>query len=1670
MGNINYLLKAVPNKGRIVYEYNPLLNFRFEKDKYKIDQEGNIIKDSNGRPVIEIAKGAPTNMITGGKSSYSGLNFDLTHPVDITCQQSYDGSINLIINDNKNIPRLINTRFSPLQNNTYEIVDREGNNDTNLYDEDQFDTDTSLYKRVNKLPKVKLLDISNSGNLKVGNYVFYFTYADADDNETDFIAESGLVSCFIGMNKMPSSINGGYKDQNSQKAVTLQLTNIDRQYDYIRVYYSRASSDVDENIYKSAHKIVQKYPIVSNKATIYITGNEDADDIPLTDLNIKYFLADSVKTQAECQNRLFFGNMSSPTPNHKELKDLSLRILPYYHAYNASEVIGTLSSEYKDNSNISTKYKYYNALNIYNSVGYWPEEIYRFGVVYIMKDGSLSPVYNTMGMYILNNSPINEPALYEDDKNGISVRKYLKIDEEDYTVNNDIKLNAKGVCRFNNTWFNGNNEQLISINFSISEALRKELAKYATGFFFVRQKRIPTILAQGWTLAMEEEASVPLIPLPDKQHSGKVRHSVERFLTDKRLITHDYAQRLYPQEYTTKKVKISELSNFTKVSGLVGIATASPIALFACALGCLFGRSSSKVDITVVNTEICQVSSSKYAIICPEYELNQAYFNQLFTGSTFPLKVIGHSTNNCIQSIKSNNRLYGINTIIPTDKGTYIDSQIAAIPDAAPVVIIEGQKFRAYLGEAEDATKFRYIGFEQRETEAHNLVRGLFGTYLGAVGKMDSGQLVNIYIPDYNEGKILTYFKERYEDNSEYFAISDRFESNNIEENLEKENNFYKFECFRGDSFLCNFTHRLNRNFQDSSAPTNDVIIEPDTWTENYDIDDQEKTHKINRGDINAVKLGSWITVPVRATRNISLRSTDLSYPTEEGMFGHPRGFYPLQNASPDGSYKMPESGVLNGGFGTTLGERWNYTLPAAPYFKNIYQTRIAYSDIAIGDAFKNGYRVFNSTNFRDYPRTYGGIMKMLDWQGNLLVVFEHGIALIPVNERVVAGEGDGGNVFINTNNILPENPKMISDAFGSQWPDSVIKTSQYVYGVDTVAKKIWRTDGNAFTCISDFKVQKFLNDNIKLGEFEMTPIIGVRNVKTHYNAFKQDIMFTYYDHTKGLHEIAWNLCYNEIQDKFITFYSWIPSFSENINNIFFTFDRDTSKKFAKLATSNTGKGEADGITLSEVDISKWKSGDEGIYTELKLSNRYLPDSQNLDITYNFALAKDKLNYHKLFEVKNDLLIFKGSLSQLPDTFYLNLTSRPQISAKKDNSLPQHELFAKGWNDQSVQLGLYDSVIAITKDSTLGGVTTAFWRHGQAGLFDRAEKIKPTTWYGKTHPFEFEVIVADKPTTHKIFNNLKILSNKAEPESFHYEVVGESYDFNWDKKNMYYRQEATKAMYQALGSDIVYDWEYLEEIQKSKDLSQYTEHVPAIVNKDESIIAYKKSTLFPLTYFRQDSLETIDHNYKCAPDCCVQQYTENGNTKYRFILAPEENSVYEAWKTYKQNGPGALNRDYEHLAGAEITYDKTLNEFKVWNHAKAVNIKDPKYGRLRGNMNYLEDMWDIQINPIIFVEKNEKAWIHNVPPIAIVGPLPNDIITPQITDEYTDANGIIHPGTFTNTELAGLYDTHCIDTTTWGSRKETKPRDKYLRVRVRYSGKELAVINSLITQFTISYA
>jgi hypothetical protein len=99
-----------------------------------------------------------------------------------------------------------------------------------------------------------------------------------------------------------------------------------------------------------------------------------------------------------------------------------------------------------------------------------------------------------------------------------------------------------------------------------------------------------------------------------------------------------------------------------------------------------------------------------------------------------------------------------------------------------------------------------------------------------------------------------------------------------------------------------------------------------------------------------------------------------------------------------------------------------------------------------------------------------------------------------------------------------------------------------------------------------------------------------------------------------------------------------------------------------------------------------------------------------------------------------------------------------------------------------------------------------------------------------------------------------------------------------------------------------------------------------------------------------------------------------------------------------------------------IKYDPQLNEYRI--HDEQLGNDMWKYGRVRGNMQYLEDLWDVEIRPLSFY------WCY-----------------------------IEKDGTLKKKKIS-----------------ETRHRDKYIKVKVRYSGEDLAVIQQIYTLFDESYA
>lgn len=393
-----------------------------------------------------------------------------------------------------------------------------------------------------------------------------------------------------------------------------------------------------------------------------------------------------------------------------------------------------------------------------------------------------------------------------------------------------------------------------------------------------------------------------------------------------------------------------------------------------------------------------------------------------------------------------------------------------------------------------------------------NLIRGLFAPYIGLANK--SRIPMGVYSIKHKDSLSENDFLVRKQDQSEYYTVSEYKIATDRSVNV-----------YRGDCFTNTVTMRIIRNFIDSTAPVSDVILDPYGWNDwvvrknlnstkvNIEKkDDKEgpvKYEEVNLSDVNTVDLGIWLTFKCLSSYNLGLRSLDTFHTDEMALMGTPRTFHPLNSVSTSTGYKTEESFLLNDGLSATVGrKRYNIFPKNAPYSKSEFSNRIMFSNIHVTDAFTNGYRTFQGMSYKDYDKQYGAITKLISLGQNIFVVMEHGLGLVPVNPKALMQTTTGEAIHIYGYGVLPDEMTIISQDYGSKYEHSVIRTPIGIYGVDVDAKKVWRfSDKQGFETISDMKVETYLKDYLNPVDIE----IGLKDVRTHYNAKKGDIMFTFY-------------------------------------------------------------------------------------------------------------------------------------------------------------------------------------------------------------------------------------------------------------------------------------------------------------------------------------------------------------------------------------------------------------------------------------------------------------------------------------------------------------------------------------------------------------------------------
>jgi hypothetical protein len=93
---------------------------------------------------------------------------------------------------------------------------------------------------------------------------------------------------------------------------------------------------------------------------------------------------------------------------------------------------------------------------------------------------------------------------------------------------------------------------------------------------------------------------------------------------------------------------------------------------------------------------------------------------------------------------------------------------------------------------------------------------------------------------------------------------------------------------------------------------------------------------------------------------------------------GNDRSFYPLKSTNTFSSGKIPESFILNEGYNVSLSAKRYQIVPDIPYIKELFDTRIMFSNVQVEDSFQNAYRIFQGLSYKDLDRQYGAIVKLL--------------------------------------------------------------------------------------------------------------------------------------------------------------------------------------------------------------------------------------------------------------------------------------------------------------------------------------------------------------------------------------------------------------------------------------------------------------------------------------------------------------------------------------------------------------------------------------------------------------------------------------------------------------------------------------------------------------------
>jgi hypothetical protein len=1033
----------------------------------------------------------------------------------IVIQPDYDRSVNILFTIKGYKPRIVNSKFV-VTNSGGNIAlsyspTRPGNANSNQYSTSSVDDETSTILYSTKILKLALNSISTGGKLKPGNYTYVFHYMTEDFNQTNVVGQSSI--CQIAFGDSEFTRKGGDETQETDKRVLLNLTNVDTEFQYLKVYCLYSSGQ--EAVTQQYLEFTQPIQIIGEVMTFIHSGYEELAEVAADTVNVDYSTIEGADCSTQVSGYYFMGGIKERSFDYTQFRAAAAGVTPIFKSV---LLPATGLPGYADPS------------NVYNYMGSFGNETYPYGMVFIMNDGTLSPVFPTKGANIVSSAGPSVVHHYEGvPAPGQWYKGLVTFPSSNHYVPYDNGVRVK------------------ALDFSLA-TIPDYIKQNSIGFFFVRGERKSNLITQGILIPTFKAPVIEDFSTDDDSNNTyweRFKDNIEDNNFFKYLPCLDSMIEAYRKEVrgdagetnddknvldADNRIKdgympifINDLKNMDNHKG-GWTSTSNPEIWFAkqqdtwarhwalLSGDALLNEPFFVTQLQRDNLGVQQLGKIQFRV--------QGLISPLFagdiSGAESPTQTgLKYDFSSIIPysapSIKTSRRI----SFVPGEAlatGSDFVSKLAATlyfefingsPDKEIFYHVYTQMNAFFgvemeegaIGQLADSEKgaanpiggnarigSRLFGAKSDASISNNITSGVRYTNYNTL--VNGAFLVNIYnsptVPSADD-----LFPTI--DNVAYRQVSPRYAWSDVPMNN-------LISVFGGDCYIAKAYRKLNQ-----SGSRNAAIREPDPNL---------------RRNIDQGQLVSWWQ---EAKYNLNLRQPKLFDASES----EERSFFPYQSRGDFNEYRgyrYPETVSHSQGYSELLQPKSFFPLPSlAPYIENYFFSRIAHSARHIPNAFRNGFRSFLPGNYKDYDSSMGQITGMFNLRGNLLVIFEHGIGMTAIEQRVPVGGDAAGAIFLKPSEILPTTLSYVSREIGSQDNLSLVQTPGAVYGVDRSRCKIWKMSMDGLKVISDDTVSSWLVIN--------SPV----KPRSGYDFVNSEVIFC---------TDNWTLAYREGLERFVSFYS----------------------------------------------------------------------------------------------------------------------------------------------------------------------------------------------------------------------------------------------------------------------------------------------------------------------------------------------------------------------------------------------------------------------------------------------------------------------------------------------------------------------------------------------------